>query len=363
MVAKRNSGIEILRLICMLMIVTLHVLGAGGVLAATEPLSKDYQAAWLWETACYGAVDCFGIISGYVMCGKQFHFKKWISFWLEVWSITFIVYIGTRLLQFHQLNLIEMAINSMPFKTPLWYVRAYLGMMLFIPVINAFLAKQRKNARVYLVILLTVFSVIPTVYRIDLFITSAGYSVIWLIVLYLIGGLIRLEKIDETFNAIVYFLLYVCFTVAAWLSKILVETNSYHKTGEYAEWNVLIAYTSPLILMAAICLFLCMVKIKIELPKIFYLLSSSAFGVYVIHMHYIINGRYVSLRWHTWAEVPGVKMYLGLALGVLKIFACSLFVSVVATWIARRFIKLLFLSRPAKIISKYLEMDSYSDGN
>lgn len=42
--AKRNWGIDSLRIVCMLMVPVLHVLRNGGVLAATEPLSATPQS-------------------------------------------------------------------------------------------------------------------------------------------------------------------------------------------------------------------------------------------------------------------------------------------------------------------------------
>lgn len=66
MMKERESGIEILRMTSMLMVVTLHVLGAGGILDTVEPLSLNYAVCWFLEIANYGAVNCFGLISGYV---------------------------------------------------------------------------------------------------------------------------------------------------------------------------------------------------------------------------------------------------------------------------------------------------------
>ena len=55
MQTKRNIGIDLLKIVSMLMIVTLHMLGHGGVLDNMPPMSRCYQVAWLIEIACYGA--------------------------------------------------------------------------------------------------------------------------------------------------------------------------------------------------------------------------------------------------------------------------------------------------------------------
>ena len=65
MATVRNRGVDLLRLISMLFVVVLHSLGRSGVLKADAD-SGLYKAAWLIEIFCYGAVNIFALISGYV---------------------------------------------------------------------------------------------------------------------------------------------------------------------------------------------------------------------------------------------------------------------------------------------------------
>ena len=46
MKTERNIGIDLLKIVSMLMIVTLHMLGHGGVLDDMPPMSRCYQVAW-----------------------------------------------------------------------------------------------------------------------------------------------------------------------------------------------------------------------------------------------------------------------------------------------------------------------------
>lgn len=62
--STRNYGIEILRIIAMLMIVLLHVV--GGSLQYAESGSNKYYILWFFEIMSYCAVNCFGIITGYI---------------------------------------------------------------------------------------------------------------------------------------------------------------------------------------------------------------------------------------------------------------------------------------------------------
>ena len=48
---ERNYGIDFLRVISMFMIVILHILGNGGILASVQTGSSTYHASWLMEIA------------------------------------------------------------------------------------------------------------------------------------------------------------------------------------------------------------------------------------------------------------------------------------------------------------------------
>lgn len=65
---KRHYGIDALRILSMFMIVSLHILGKGGVLENTVLFSKQYHAAWFLETAAFSqsiVLRCAAVLSAY----------------------------------------------------------------------------------------------------------------------------------------------------------------------------------------------------------------------------------------------------------------------------------------------------------
>ena len=44
---ERNYGIDLLRIVSMMMVVLLHVLGQGGILDGSDPLTVKSETAWL----------------------------------------------------------------------------------------------------------------------------------------------------------------------------------------------------------------------------------------------------------------------------------------------------------------------------
>ena len=78
---ERNYGIELLRILAIVFVLMLHILGRGGVYPytgsniATSERAANYAVAWTLETAAYGAVDLFALISGFVCAGSSFKLK------------------------------------------------------------------------------------------------------------------------------------------------------------------------------------------------------------------------------------------------------------------------------------------------
>lgn len=84
-VSERNYGIDLLRILSMLMIVTLHVLKQGGILDQMNAGTYRYTAAWLLEALSIGAVNIYAMISGFVgVNAKKTRFYKLADMWLQV---------------------------------------------------------------------------------------------------------------------------------------------------------------------------------------------------------------------------------------------------------------------------------------
>ena len=78
-----NYGIEWLRILSMYMVAVLHTLGQGGILGSFKQGDLSFSIAWFLETAAFGAVDCFALISGYVGYHSHFRYKKGLRLWFQ----------------------------------------------------------------------------------------------------------------------------------------------------------------------------------------------------------------------------------------------------------------------------------------
>ena len=196
---QRNRGIDLLRMTAMWMVVILHILNKGGVLAAAAPLSAGQGTARLLETAAYCAVNCYGLISGYVGVQRRFRYSGALALWLRVAFYTLGITAVFACLMPGSVNgdRVLRAFFPVLFRQ-YWYVTAYFGMCLFIPFFNLLLNRLSKGQlRLLALSIVLVFSVLPTLRQKDVFLTDNGYSVLWLSCLYLLGGdLCRLRTGD-----------------------------------------------------------------------------------------------------------------------------------------------------------------------
>ena len=69
--SERNMGVELFRIVSMLLVILLHVMGHGGVYTYADPLSTNYTVAWFLETVGYCSVNCYAIISGFAKRQNQ----------------------------------------------------------------------------------------------------------------------------------------------------------------------------------------------------------------------------------------------------------------------------------------------------
>ena len=152
----RNFGIDLLRILSMFMICILHILWFGVRLDSLKPNTLNNCFAWLLEILNYCAVDCFAMISGYVMLNNaiiaDFHFSKIFRLWFQVFFILSVITI--LFLTVDELNpFLPEELNNFTLKSkhsfggllknilPLygeryWYFSAYFGLYFISPFIN-----------------------------------------------------------------------------------------------------------------------------------------------------------------------------------------------------------------------------------
>ena len=298
---ERTYGIDLLRMVSMFMVLVLHILGHGGVLSALQIGTPEYSVVWFLEILAYCAVNCYALISGYVGINAKYKYSNIVLLWLQTIFNTLLI---TLIFSFFAKDLVTQNIfwsTAFPVSTATyWYLTAYTCMFFFIPLFNHVvnsLSKKQLTAIVFSIIL--IFSVISTFLKSDfapvkvkdIFITSNGYSPLWLSLLYILGGYISKYRGEFKIKPILCFALYLLLCLLTLLEKLAVKNS------------VLVNYTSPTVLFCAIFLLIGFSQLKCKRTKrIIGFFAPLSFSVYIIHHHPIILNNYIVKKFSTCAS-------------------------------------------------------------
>lgn len=218
--SHRNYGIDLLRIVSMLMIVFHHCFVHGNFLE-NMPSSLESNIILFVERICYVAVNLYALISGYVLINNKFTYLKLVNLWLQVFFYSAII--GIIFFAFSDIGLGQLLFTFMPFISfQYWYFSAYVCLFLLVPFINKMLLSLNKRQHFILIVTLFLFfSVIPLcsfIFYSDFFNIENGYNPMLLIYLYIIGAYInrhdnsKNKKLNiNIINLIVFLFVYILF--------------------------------------------------------------------------------------------------------------------------------------------------------
>ena len=372
---KRQVNFELLRIIAMLMIITLHYLDKGGILPTwiqevDRPLggiaSVPELMAMFLEAFCLPAVNCFVLVTGYFglhNINKSVPFRRIGKLWLTV--IFYSVVIALLCLAFDftggfDIDLYFAIDTVFPVLTKqYWFATSYILLMLFAPFLTRGMEQlSQKDYQLLLAVLLGYFSLARTIVFFYWFpLDTGGYDVLWFIVLYLLGGYIARFGIPFASTAGKAAILYAAPAalipvVILALRYVNIATGSFESVTDNAySYNHVLCVLSSLGLFS---LFRAMgsraaaghpaegedsdantvaagemnsracAKPEGMLPRLIRLFAPAVFGVYLIHEHPLLRYRWP--EWfHTEDFAGSVLFPLHWILTVLTVFlVCAL---------------------------------------
>lgn len=285
---EKNYGIEWLRILSMYMVAVLHTLGQGGIIGSFKQGDLSFSIAWFLETAAFGAVDCFALISGYVGYHSHFRYKKGMRLWFQTFFYTLGITILFAIFMPEAVTKDQWIAAFFPImKKQYWYMTAYAGLFILIPILNRAIVNLsgRELLKICLAIFV-VFSLIPTLLNETVFGLGGGYSAIWLLLLYICGGfwgkyheicLTHLPDFCFRHRLFLPFLFYLLCTTISFLLKMF-------------GFPQYVSYTSPTILLGSCALFFLfsLMPCSKKSSRVASFLAPSALSVYLIHVHPLI---------------------------------------------------------------------------
>ena len=286
---EKFFGIELLRILATFYIILLHVVGQGGVAAASGG-KGTYTVSYLLLALAYPAVNCYALISGFVGCKSRFKLSRLLSLWLKVVFVNLAVWGAFRLLAPEMAASFSLEACLKPLLTnEYWYVTAYFGLSVLTPVLNAATELPKKTFAEMLIGLFACFVLLPKIADNDLFLTRSGYSTLWLVLLYLVGMFFRLHLLPKKRSRLcgaACLAVYGMISVFLPLQKRLTENKLLASGIENPVYLKNYAYTSVLIVLSSIALFAVFTRINVQnkaVCKFISFFSTASFGVYILH--------------------------------------------------------------------------------
>lgn len=290
---KRNIGLDVLRILAMVMIVFQHVIGKG-MFRFEINNGEFYKFILFIRTFCIVAVNCFVLITGYFQVKSKFKLNKVVDIWLKVIFYSISIYIVLLIFNQVDFNMKDTIKSFFPIITnEYWFVNCYLLLYILSPFINKMIYQlSKKDLKKLIIFLLIVFclfpSILPSAFVLD---TTRGYGIIWFVILYLTGAYIRLHmksSFQNKKNLILFFIIN-CLSFCLVLA-IQCICDSIH-VSDISER--LYNYNFIFVFLASLFLFLYFKNINIKNNKLINLvfkLSPLVFGVYIIHEQVVLRG-------------------------------------------------------------------------
>ena len=339
---RRRYGLDLLKLICMGMIILHHILLHGGLLTGFHYASTSRKLFGLLNRFLFCAVNVYALISGYVLSRSSFRLSRLLELWLQVFFTGMMITAGFALFSSVPLTNQDWLRARLPvIKDEYWYFTAYFGLYMLSPALNHLLnTLPRRILSFSLAVLFFLFCIVPLFGVNPTLALERGYHIGWLMMLYLLGGWIRLYGCGRLrrFSLPVY----VVCVLLTWRLRRFQE------------------YTSPTVLLAAVALLVLFENFHLPrwLEKTVFALAPLTFGVYLLHDHPLIRVHFIMPFFRIFTYFSTLKLILLLPLGFGGLYAACLLLEFLRTKLFSLLRLPSLCQRIEKFLRKHLRLDA-----
>ena len=302
----RKSNLELLRILAMLAIVSGHLLSQSGLADVT---GTNHVLAILLGSGVRIGVNVFLILGVWFMVDAPFKAERIVRLYLEV--VFYSIPITTCMLLMGEAGGIRNVLQGLfPFfGRSVWFASAYISLIAIAPFLNHFFTLPLQRQRTFLVVLILLFCIVPTIPCSTPLDYLADFT--WFCVVYLAVGMIKRGNMLERLRGAKRFLLAGCTVYLALVGARLVPA-----TQPIAEYWIVNIKSLPNVLCAFL-IFLGFLRLDFGVVQWINRAARSVFAVYIVHqtpafIHYQWN---VLCRADLLADTPPV-MFAGCVAGI-----------------------------------------------
>jgi len=309
--AARQSNIELLRIIAMIMVLTSHTNEAAGDFSTfADGFCVSGFLRLFLELSCLVCVNSFIMISGWF--GIKPSVRGFVSILFQLSFYSIIIAMVYSFVVGYSVSIKDTVISCLGLSY--WFIPAYLVLYVLSPILNAYLDSSSKKD---LLLTIALFFALQFLFGRfgdqGHFIT--GHSTISFIGLYLISG--YLKRFPLKISVGCCFVIYlICTTILTCIGYFI---GGIMLDGVHSVFH----YNNPLIITSSIFFFLSFTQLYFQSKTINWF-AASAFSIYLIHMNYMVKEdfrriiRSISDQNNTF-EVFGILLFIILFISVFSI--------------------------------------------
>ena len=314
----RNSNIELLRIIAMVMILGLHVnfLAIGGP-STQDITSSPFQSfiRLFAEYICIVGVNVYVLISGWF--GINYKPKGIVQFLFQSLFFSLIIFIPFAIAGDIEINRLNIMSSFLFYKNAYWFVWAYLVLYIMAPMLNAFVEKSDKLTLKRFLLLFFIVQTIASIFT-NVGFYKAGYDPLSFIGLYLLARYFKIYK-ENKGKYIYLFIFALCSllnTLACFIPPFLGKSNGLMN-------SIAFMYTNPLNIIGALSLLLFFTKLDFKSKAVNYI-ATSCFAVYLLHMHFCVSDYYINTAKELYDTFSGITYFAAIIALFVAVFIVSI---------------------------------------
>ena len=274
---KRDSNLELYRIIVMILIVAHHYVVNSGLTDVIQQSPTEVKSIYLYIFGMWGkiGINCFVLITGYFMCQSNITLRKFskLVLWVIFYNVLlYCIFLVSGKQQFSIKSLINALLPIHNIKDG--FVSCFLIFFLNIPFLNILVENMDKKQHTLLLMLsLFVYSIWPQLPYISV---SMNY-VIWFCVLYILSSYIRIYNVFEHIDHKKWGWLTLCSVIVSVLSVVILCFVGYYPYYFVVDSNAVLA------VIVSVCAFMFFKTYPLKYHKWINTVSASTFGVLLIH--------------------------------------------------------------------------------
>ena len=283
----RNMGVELARIIAIVLVILFHFFDWGG---ADDCQSVSLRYVRVLSQSC---VDIFVVISGFISVGRKHRLSRYLELWLQVLFTGIVCGLGVCAICRIKPNCADVLKMLLPVTSrEYWYFTDYTILFFLMPLLDI----DKLSKRTFSIIILVGFFLFCSPHFVrfgDVFNIKGGFSVIWLVYLYLLGAYLA-RFLSSGLSVSTMFVLVLLIPLLGALMSFVFPI---------AFGKLFLGYVAPLVVIESSIIVMAMSRIKFKSNTIINLISyfsATTFGVYIWHcqplfLEHVFRNRFVFL--------------------------------------------------------------------